>query len=305
MPGEQTSERNLGWLLAAGSAAAFATLAIWGRLGFEVGLRSATLLQWRFGVAALVLAAAGRLRGRLGVRTRVLLLAAGGLYTLQTALYFAALERITAGTTALLLYLAPSFVVLYSWLLGRRPTGRQLLAVAVATAGLMVIVGLPGEADRNVAGLFLAAGAGAAYAAYLLAGELLFSGVKPLTITAHNAAGATVGFVLVDLVTVGRLDLPSATAQWGVVAGVVAVPTLAAIPMVFAAIARIGAARTAIVSTLEPVFTALFAWLVLAEALRPVQALGGLLVLAGAVLAQRGARLRVEAAGVVPPRWRS
>jgi drug/metabolite transporter (DMT)-like permease len=277
--------RTGAWL-AVVAAAAFSTLAIFGRLAVDGGMRANTLLQWRFGIAAVVLAGAGHLSGRLGARRRLVLLAGGLLYTLQTSLYFAALARITAGTTAFLLYLAPSFVILYAWVLGRPPTRQRLLAVALATAGLLVIAGVPGEADRSAVGIALGLGAGATYAAYLLAGEMLMAGVPPLTIAAHSSVGAALGFVALDLVGGRGLEPPTGSREWLLVGAVVLIPTLLAIPAVFAAIDRIGAAPTAIITTLEPVFTALLAWAVLAEAIRPAQALGGLLILAGAVLAR-------------------
>jgi drug/metabolite transporter (DMT)-like permease len=309
MPGTSPATRPLdpharfraGAWLAVVAAAAFSTLAIFGRLAVDGGMRANTLLQWRFGVAAVVLAASGHLAGRLGTRRRLVLLAGGILYTLQTSLYFAALARITAGTTAFLLYLAPSFVILYAWVLGRPPTRQRLVAVALATAGLLVIAGVPGEADRSATGIALGLAAGATYAAYLLAGELLMAGVPPLTIAAHSSAGAALGFVALDLAGGRGLEAPAGAREWLLVGAVVLIPTLLAIPAVFAAIDRIGAAPTAIITTLEPVFTALLAWAVLAERIRPAQALGGLLILAGAVLAQARPRGPVAGRRAGPP----
>ena len=41
----------------------------------------------------------------------------------------------------------------------------------------------------------------------------------------------------------------------------------------------------------QPVMAALFAWVLLSEALVPLQILGGLVVLAGIYLARRGSRI--------------
>lgn len=282
------------------SAAAFGTLAILGKLGFDAGLASETLLQWRFGAAAVVLLALGRFRHRLTTRLRALLFASGLVYTAQTGFFFAALERITAGTTALLLYLAPVFIVLYSLLLRRRPTRGQLAAVAIGLAGLVVIVGLPSRADADAVGLAFAAAAGATFAAYALSAELLFRGIPPLVITAHSVAGAAVGFVVVDLARSGGLTLPAGAGQWAIVAGAVAVPTLVAIPLLFAAIGRIGAGPTAVISNTEPLFTLGLAAIFLGERVNAGQVVGGALILAGAVLAQRTAGRPGVGAGIVP-----
>lgn len=278
--------------MATASAAAFATLAILGRWALDTGMRANTLLQWRFGLAVVVLAILGAFASGIERRTRVLLLATGLIYTVQTSLYFGALARISAGTTALLLYLAPAFVVLYSLLLRRRPRPIQIVAVVVALGGLTVILGIPSSADASLSGLLMAAGAGAVFAWYLLLGELLFSDVEPLSVAAHSMAGAAVGFVILDLVANGSLAVPQGGRQWLLVAAVVVVPTLLAVPLLFAAIARIGAAATSVISTSEPVFTVIFAAIALSEAVTVDQLLGGTAILAAAVMAQFGARAR-------------
>jgi drug/metabolite transporter (DMT)-like permease len=51
---------------------------------------------------------------------------------------------------------------------------------------------------------------------------------------------------------------------------------------------RIGAARAALVSTFEPVYTIVLATLLLGETLGPIQVLGGTLVVVGVVLAESG-----------------
>ncbi len=269
------------------SAAAFATLAIFGRLAIDDGMRSNTLLQWRFGVASIVLVGVGALGAPIPSRTRFLLVASGLVYTAQTSFYFAALERISAGTTALLLYLAPAFVVLYSAVLGTRPGRLQLIGVGTALVGLGVILGAPSSADASIAGLAFGAAAGATLASYMLLGERAFGGVPPLSIAAHSMAGAFVGFTGLDVITGNGPRLPTGSTQWLLIAAVVAIPTLLAIPMMFAAIQAIGAAPTAVISTAEPAFTLVFAAIVLSESVRPFQLLGGGLILVAAVIAQR------------------
>jgi len=55
-----------------------------------------------------------------------------------------------------------------------------------------------------------------------------------------------------------------------------------------AALKHVDASRAAIVATVEPVSAAAFALVILGETLSPIQLLGGVLVLAGAMLAQHG-----------------
>ncbi|WP_102128102.1 DMT family transporter [Deinococcus planocerae] len=283
-PHPETDRTRSGLGLALVSALGFSTLGIWGKLGGQVGLGSFDLLAWRFGLVALVLLPlAGR---ELTWRERGPLLGVGLIYALATTLYFTALGRITAGTTSLLLYLAPAFVILFGWLAGRRPGGARLGAVALAALGLGLVVGVPGAGDRDPVGLALAAGSGALYAAYLLASERWLGGVAPLASTGHMALVAGGYFALLAAGS-GTLHLPNTPAQWGVIAGMAGLATLVAVPALYGAVARLGAARASLVGTLEPLFTVLLAFLILREALRPAVLLGGGLILAGAALAQR------------------
>ncbi|MFC4640512.1 DMT family transporter [Deinococcus hohokamensis] len=274
-------QAGLAWGVAA--ALAFSTLGIWGKLASQAGLDSFSTLGLRFGLVALVLLP---LSGGVSPRLRRHMLGVGVLYALATTCFFGALDRVSAGTTGLLLYLAPAFVILLGWLAGRRPAGTQLLAVALAAAGLGLVVGLPGPADRDPVGLLLGAGAGVLYATYLMASERWLSGAPPLASTAHMALVAGVYFAGLSALD-GTLRLPSSGAQWGPVLGMAVVSTLIAVPALYNAVRHLGAARASLLGTLEPLLTVLLAALVLHEALRPGLLVGGALILCGALLSQR------------------
>ncbi|GGL02122.1 DMT family transporter [Deinococcus radiotolerans] len=285
-----------GVLLGVTSAAAFGTLGIWGKLAGQAGLASFTTLGWRFLiVAALLLPVSSR--GVTGAQ-RARMLGVGLLYTLATTCYFGALERVSAGATSLLLYLAPAFVILLSWVLGRAPRRTQLGAVALAGVGLGLVVGLPSAADRDAVGLGFAAGAGALYATYLVASERLLGGVSALAATAHMALISGLVFAALGLLG-GTFRVPQGAAQWGPILALALLPTIIAVPTLYGAIQRLGATRASLLGTLEPLFTVLLAGAVLRETPGPGAALGGTLILAGALLAQWPAKVTPAAAGPV------
>ena len=279
------SRSPIGALLALLSALAFSSLAVWGKLAQQLQLPTYTLLPWRFALVALVLFGFGAARGPFTWRDRRVMGANGLLYTLATTCYFLALARISAGATGLLLYLAPAFVVLYVWLLGRRPHGVQLAAVALTAMGLGLVVGLPGAGDRDALGLGFGVLTGALYGAYLLYSERHLH-YPPLAATAYLCLTSAIGFGIMGALT-GTFGVPSSAAAWGVIAATAVFPTLLAVPLLFMAIRRIGAARTSVLATTEPLWTVLLAFLVLEEPLRAGTLAGGALILAGALLAQR------------------
>ena len=73
---------------------------------------------------------------------------------------------------------------------------------------------------------------------------------------------------------------------WFGLVGIAVFSTALAIYAFYASTARIGAAQTALVSTVEPVWTISLAMLLFGERLGPVQLIGGALVIGGVILAQ-------------------
>ncbi len=266
------------------SAAASGTLGLWGKLAMTLHLNMPTLLSWRFGLTALLLLALGSLR--VSVRERLTLLLLGMLYAATTVAYFMALSRISASTAALLVYVAPAFVILYGALCRVRPTRGQLGALACTLLGLGIVIGLPSAADRDVPGLLLGGMSGAVYGAYLFASGRIAAQSSPLTVTAHVALVSAATFAGLGALG-GQLGAPTTLAHWGLVLAMMVIPTLVALPALAGAVQRIGAARVSLLASTDPLWAVLFATAFLGEVLSWAQVLGGGLILAGAAFAQR------------------
>ncbi|ASN82740.1 EamA family transporter [Deinococcus ficus] len=266
------------------SAAASGTLGLWGKLALTLQLSTPALLSWRFGLTSVLLFALGF--GRLSLRLRAELLVLSALYAASTVLFFLALARISAGTAALLVYVAPAFVILYGALAGVRPTRGQGGALLCTLAGLGVVVGLPGAGDGDSAGLLLGGASGALYGGYLYASGRLARTASPLTVTAHVSLVCAATFVVLGGVT-AQLAVPHHPAQWGVILAMLLIPTLVALPALSEAVRRIGPARVSLLTTTDPLWAALFALLFLGEDVHLTQVVGGALILAGAAFAQR------------------
>ena len=265
------------------SAATSGTLGLWGKLATAAQLGTPTLLSWRFGLTALLLFALGQ--GRAAPRERLKLLLLGAVYAGSTVAYFAALARISAGTAALLVYVAPAFVVLYGALGGLRPSAAQLGALLCSVLGLGVVVGVPGAADRDLLGLGLGALSGSLYGAYLFFSGRVAAGSAPLAVTSHVTLMSALTFAAIGTFG-GTLGLPQGLGHWALILGMLLVPTLISMPALFSAVQRLGAARASLLTTTDPLWALLFAALLLGEPLGPSQLAGGALILGGALLAQ-------------------
>ena len=143
-----TMPRMRGAFLCLASAAAFATLGIFGRLATDAGANVMTTLLVRFALAGAIFALILRFTGgwaklralpRRVVLTGLALGAAG--YSLQSGLYFAAIGRLDVSMVSLLLYTYPAFVTVGAIALGRaRPSLRTGGALAIALAGIALVL---------------------------------------------------------------------------------------------------------------------------------------------------------------------
>lgn len=84
----------------------------------------------------------------------------------------------------------------------------------------------------------------------------------------------------------GRLALPPTVNGWAAGVAIAIIPTMIAISLFLAGLPRTGAARAALLSTLEPVVAVTLAVILLGDRFSLLQAVGGALVLVAVLLVQ-------------------
>ena len=268
----------LGIALALTSAASFGVMPVLTKVVYDDGADPVGVLAVRFALAAVVLQVLARARRepRPPGRTLALLVGLGGIgYVGQALCYFYALERISAGLTALLLYVYPALVVVLGAVVLRdRPRPLAVGCVAVATLGTALTIGP--VAGGQVSGVLLGLAAALVYAVYILVSSRV-SGVGPFATSAWVLTASAVVMGVLAAATGPRL--PSSGAAWLALVGVALVGTVLAVTTFFAALALLGPSDTAVVSTVEPVVSIAVAGLVLGERLETLQLAGGVVVL--------------------------
>jgi drug/metabolite transporter (DMT)-like permease len=292
-----TIHRMRGALLCLASAAAFATLGIFGRLAADAGANVMTTLFVRFALAGAIFALILRLTGgwaklralpRRVVLTGLALGAAG--YSLQSGLYFAAIGRLDVSMVSLLLYTYPAFVTVGAIALGRaRPSLRTGGALAIALAGIALVLLAAGTGAFDATGALLALGASLTYTTYILVSDGVIGKVDPSVLSFLVLGGALASFSVAGLAT-GSLDLAMPAGAWLWLVLIAVVSTVVAVSCFFAGLRRVGPSEAAILSTFEPVVTVALAYLALNERLTAAQLAGGALVLAAVILLQLPAR---------------
>jgi drug/metabolite transporter (DMT)-like permease len=183
---------------------------------------------------------------------------------------------------------------------GRRPW----LALGIVTLGVALAIGGIPSGTIEPAGIALAIASPLIYSVYIILSARLAGERRGETAaTRTGGAGAetppAVAAAVMLLATTavawlwaairgGVPLLPSEVppAAWPGLIGIAVLSTAIAIQAFYAATARIGAAQTALVSTVEPVWTIVMATLLFGESLTPVQILGGALVIGGVILAE-------------------
>lgn len=295
--------RAVGAALCLLSAAGFGAMAIFGKLAYDAGVSTLTLLLVRFMLAGaifgLAIGAVPRLRTRrVGARAILVGLALGAIgYATQAGLFFAALRRLDASLLALLLYTYPAWVTLAAFALGREtPTRRRLIALALSSAGLVVVLAGAAGGDFDGIGAAMGVGAAIAYTAYILVADRTGIAVPPIELSALVCAGATGTFAVVGLAS-GAIDLGFDDEGWIWLALIAVVSTALPIAAFFGGMARVGPSTASILSTFEPVVTVSLAYLAFSERLSAAQLGGAALVIAAAAMLAAPSR----AAEPVPP----
>lgn len=284
------------------SAVSFALSGPLARGLLDTGWSPGAVVTVRIAVAALIVVPLGALslRGRWNLlRRNAVLITTYGVLAVAGAqfCYFSAVQRLQVGPALLIEYTAPAAVVVWLWLRhGQRPGTLTLVGTGIAGLGLVAVLDLFSGADLDAVGVLWALGAMVGAATYFVLSADEDNGLPPLALAGGGLLVAAV--LLGTLGAVGALPLDVATSD-AVFAGH-PVPwflPLLALGVVTAAFAyvtgiaagrRLGSRLASFVALLEVVTAVVFAWVLLDELPRPVQLVGGLVVLAGVVVVKLG-----------------
>lgn len=277
------------------SACGFGAIAIFVTLAQGAGAALLTVLSWRYLVGSACLATIAALTHDLRVdraTLRVAILSGLG-QSIIAIVSLSALRYIPAGTLAFLFYTYPAWVAIIARVRHSEPlTQTRLFALALSLAGIFVMVGAPGNGGLQPVGVALALTAAFLYAAYIPMINALQRGLSPLSTATHMSLGAAV-FLSIAAVTQGQLTVTLQPTAWAAVMALALVSTVGAFLMFLSGLRVLGPVRTAIISTVEPFFTALLGAWFLKQPLTATTLVGGLFIAAAVVLLQ----LRTNNAG--------
>ncbi|MGV3654018.1 MAG: DMT family transporter [Noviherbaspirillum sp.] len=253
---------------------------------------------WRMALAApLLWAWAWSTRGRdraSGKRTgfSLALLLAGLSFAGDMGLWHLSLHYTTVSNATLLSNLAPLFIALWMWLAYRArfaPGFVAGLGIALGGAFLLVAPAAPGSGPSG-AGKLLgdAFGLGSAlfYAAYQLAIKDARNQYSTALLMAWSSTITALALLPFALAAPGAF-WPAAAAGWIPLLGMALIAQIGGQTVIAYASAHLPAALSSVGLLIQPLTATLAAWFFFAEAVGPVQAAGGALLLFGIYLSRR------------------
>lgn len=293
---------RLGLPLAVAAAFAFGSSGAWARGLIDAGWTPGAAVTVRVWVAALVLLVPTvlALRGRWrALRQNAGMVAAYGLLAVAATqlCYFQAVAVMDVGIALLIEYTAPVAVLLWLWLRrGERPTRRSVLGAGIAFVGLVLMLDIVTGAQVDVIGVLWALGAMVGAASYFVLSARADTGIPPIALAGSGLLLGAVGLSLAALIGVLPFAWTTADVEYRFGAVPWFVPVLA-IGVIATALAYVlgivstrmlGSRLASFVALAEVVAALLFGWLLLGQLPGPLQALGGVLVLAGVVVVKLG-----------------
>ena len=204
---------------------------------------------------------------------------------LFTICYFSCQQICSLAVASILLYTAPSFVVVLSALLWREPIHlRKISALLLTLVGCSMVCGLfAGKITVTLTGLLLGLGSGFFYALYSIFGRYALAHYSSMTVTVWTFLFAGPA----SLVLLRPADIAAMT-------GDITMPLTAVCLVVFSTVlpylfytnglAQVESGKASILASLEPVVAALTGVIIFGEPMTAVTALGIVLVLGGAAI---------------------
>jgi drug/metabolite transporter (DMT)-like permease len=203
--------------------------------------------------------------------------------SLNVVLFFEAYQRTSVAIAVLTHYLAPIFVALFApMVLGEKLRARTIAAVAIAFAGLVLLLG-PWRTElsfMDVTGAAFGAGSAVFYASNVLVNKKLAPVFSASEMMFFH------GFVAVPflwlLVPKGAWAATSTTALVVVTLGALGPGALGGLTFVWG-LRRIDASHASILALLEPLIAVVLSVLTLGQRITAISVVGGVLILIGAV----------------------
>ena len=286
-------ETKKGLIITSIAAIGFGSTTIFAQIAYNLGANLMTLLALRFGMASFLFLLAlkvAKINWNLTFRQMSTLMGLGFTgYAVFTTLYFYGVSLIPASLAGFLLASYPIFVSLISYITGDETmTYHKMLALLISISGLILVLG-PAFEEVDAYGVVAVLLAASMYSIYVVGSNRILKEVHWLpgsTVITVSAAA----FFLIGGALTGDLTLSVNEGVWYSAMGLALLSTFIAIGGFYLGLCKIGPIKASIVSTLEPLVTAVLASILFREQLTLGQLMGGGLILFAIIILQDARR---------------
>lgn len=215
----------------------------------------------------------------------------GLFFAADLAVWHIAITLTTVTNATLLANFAPVFVALFAWILfSHRPTLTFVVGMVMAMVGAITLMGDSLSVSRDhLSGDALGLLTSVFYAGYILSVGRLRSLYSTATIMTWSAVS---NILILSVVSwaMGESLWPQSAYAWSVLIGLALISHVAGQSLITFALAHLPPAFSSVSLLWQPACAALLAWLLLGESMSPWQGIGGLIVLAGILIARRASQ---------------
>lgn len=266
-------------------------LLIWGTNGFfvaHISLESSQIVLMRTLIGGALLTCIVLLRGgfdKESIRKDSIPLMLGGIALgLNWVALFGAYRLLNVSLATLIYYVGPILVLLFSPVLfHEKLSGRKTAAIVIVAVGLICISGSIVVTGLNMFGLLAAILSALFYAALIIFNKrIIFTGGMQTA-----AVELDVAFVVVLVYTLFTAGLPRIVrSDLPYVAAIGFVNTGIAYLLYFTGLRKMPVQSVALISYLDPVSALMFSAFLLHEAMTPIQIVGAVLIIGGALFGE-------------------
>lgn len=249
---------------------------------------------WRVALALIPISVLWRLRKNTELRPQGAfdigwLVLPGIVLSADLAAWHLSITMTTIANATLLANLAPIFVALLGFAFFRAVVSRTfVIGLVLALAGLAILSGPSSSlSNGDLRGDAVAILSAVLYAGYILAISSLRSRYNTICIMFWSTASAAIA-ILPLAFFLEPMMLPSTISGWALILGLSLISHASGQLAITYALAYLPAALSSLTLLLQPVVATVLAWVLLDEAIKTTQAIAGLVMLMGVVIARRG-----------------
>jgi drug/metabolite transporter, DME family len=200
--------------------------------------------------------------------------------------YFSSINQLSLSFAVILLYTAPAFVVILSYLfLKESMDSMKIISVVGTLLGCILIAGinLKETPSMNLFGILTGLGAGFGYALYTIFGKFALVKYRPFTVTFYTFLVASITLLLfTDLFEKGSILLSREVILYGLGLGLF--PTVLAYLFYTKGLEKMESSKASIIATVEPVAATLLSVFLYKEGFGVLQSIGTAIILLSVIL---------------------